>query len=178
MPTGKQTKLKTTTKKGSDTKLENKKRSSKPTASKTSRQNNTIKPKLIFSLDEEGRLLIEKFYKWTKFVGIMNIILGIIYCLTIFVFSIPTVMIGVITILMGSKLTIAADHLRYAKDNKDDDSFQIALEQLSVYFVINGVLFILTLVFVMMLLLLASMFAGIFMEILNELRFFDSSLSA
>ena len=108
----------------------------------------------------------------------MNIILGIIYCLTIFVFSIPTVMIGVITILMGSKLTIAADHLRYAKDNKDDDSFQIALEQLSVYFVINGVLFILTLVFIMMLLLVASMFAGIFMEILNELRFFDSSLSA
>ena len=87
-------------------------------------------------------------------------------------------MIGVITILMGSKLTVASDHLKYATDNKDGDSFKIALEQLSVYFVINGVLFILTLVFIMMLLLVASMFAGIFMEILNELRFFDSSLSA
>ena len=94
MPTEKQTKLKTTTKKGSVNKVRKQKRSPKPTASKTSRQNNTIKPKLIFSLDEKGRLLIERFYKWTKFVGIMNIILGIIYCLTIFIFSIPTVMIG------------------------------------------------------------------------------------
>jgi hypothetical protein len=68
--------------------------------------------------------------------------------------------------------------LRYASDNKDDKSFQIALDQLGRYFVINGALFILTLVFVLILLLMASMFAGIFIEILNEFRFIDSPMNA
>ena len=53
---------------------------------------------LIYTLNSAGQLTLDGLQKWTKFVGIMNIITGIIYCLTIFIFSIPTVIMGVVTI--------------------------------------------------------------------------------
>ena len=64
---------------------------------KTSIENN-----LNYSLDGNGLLTIDKLSKWTKLVGIMNIVLGAIYCLTIFVFAIPTVIIGIINITLGT----------------------------------------------------------------------------
>ena len=178
MPTDKKTKQKTVPKKTTVKKTSSRKTTTKRVPAKNPRKRSTSSFKLALNLDAEGKALIEKLCKWTKFVGIMNIITGVMYCLTIFIFSLPTVAMGIITILMGSKLTIASDHLRYASDNKDDKSFQIALDQLGRYFVINGALFILTLVFVLILLLMASMFAGIFIEILNEFRFIDSPMNA
>ena len=178
MPTNKKTKQKTSSKKTTLKKTTSRKTTAKSVPAKKSRKRSTSNFKLTLSLDSEGRALIEKLYKWTKFVGIMNIVSGAIYCLTIFIFSIPTVVMGIITILMGSKLTISADHLRYAYDNNDNKSFQIALDQLGRYFVINGALFILTLVFILILLLIVSMFAGIFIEIFNDFKFIDSSMNA
>ena len=101
----------------------------------------------------------------------MNIISGIIYCLTIFIFSIPTVIIGVVTIFMGTKLTIAANHLEFALNNSDDKSFQIAIDQFQRYFLINGILFIVTLVFVLFLLVIISLFANVFIEFWNSQNF-------
>ncbi len=126
---------------------------------------------LSFTLNNEGRLIIDRLKKWTRFVGIMNIISGIIYCLTIFIFSIPTVIIGVVTIFMGTKLTIAANHLEFALNNSDDKSFQIAIDQFQRYFLINGILFIVTLVFVLFLLVIISLFANVFIEFWNSQNF-------
>jgi len=93
---------------------------------------------LNYNLDSLGVLTFEKLVKWTKFVGIMNIITGAMYCLTILFFSIPTAIMGVITIVMGTKLTNAASHLQFAAQNKDAVSFTTAMDQLRAYFLING----------------------------------------
>ena len=69
---------------------------------------------LNYTLDSFGMITMERLCKWTKFVGIMNIIIGAIYCLSIIILSIPTVIMGVITIVMGTKLTNASSHLQFA----------------------------------------------------------------
>jgi len=126
---------------------------------------------LSFTLDIEGRLTIDRLKKWTRFVGIMNIVIGIIYCLTIIIFSIPTVLIGVVTIFMGTKLTVAANHLEFALNNSDNKSFQIAIDQFQRYFLINGMLFIVALVFMLFLLIVISLFASVFIEFWNSQNF-------
>ena len=131
----------------------------------------TAEPQFIFSLNAEGRLTIDRLKKWTKFVGIMNIISGILYCLTIFILSIPTVVMGIVTIFMGTKLTIAANHLEYALNNSDNKSFQIAIDQLQRYFFINGGLLIASLVFIVFLLTILSLFASVFIEFWNNQSF-------
>ena len=133
---------------------------------KTSTKNN-----LNYSLDGHGLLTMDKLSKWTKIVGIMNIVLGAIYCLTIFVFAIPTVIIGIINIVLGTKLTVASNHFQFALENKDTKSFGIALDQLRQYFFINGILLIVTVAFIGLLVMLASFFAGFFMDLINESGF-------
>ena len=141
------------------------------TAQKKNISQKTTDPQFIFSLNAEGRLTIARLKKWTKFVGVMNIISGAIYCLTIFILSIPTVIVGVVTIFMGTKLTIAANHLEYAMENSDNKSFQIAIDQLQRYFLINGGLLIASLVFIVFLLTILGLFANVFIEFWNSQSF-------
>ena len=148
-----------------------KKSATSKTLQKKYRSQKTSDPQFIFSLNAEGRITIAKLKKWTKFVGVMNIISGAIYCLTIFILSIPTVIIGVVTIFMGTKLTIAANHLEYAMENSDNKSFQIAIDQLQRYFLINGGLLIASLVFIVFLLTILGLFANIFIEFWNSQSF-------
>ena len=68
-------------------------------------------PKVEFKLDYRGKDILLGLARWSKFVGIINIIFGFIYCLTIFVFSIPTVVMGIFLILLGAKLTSASGNL-------------------------------------------------------------------
>jgi len=131
----------------------------------------SIDQQFIFSLDAEGRSTIVRLKKWTKFVGVMNIISGAVYCLTIFILSIPTVIMGIVTIFMGTKLTIAANHLEYALNNSDNKSFQIAIDQLQRYFLINGGLLIASLVFIVFLLTILGLFANVFIEFWNSQSF-------
>ena len=126
---------------------------------------------LNYNLDSFGSLTLEKLVKWTKFVGIMNIITGAIYCLTLLFFSIPTAIMGVITIVMGTKLTNAASHLQFAAQNKDAVSFATAMDQLRAYFLINGVLFIIFIVFIALGLIFISFFAGSLLDFFNESGF-------
>ena len=126
---------------------------------------------LSFTLDIEGRSTIDRLKKWTRFVGIMNIVIGIIYSFTIIIFSIPTVLIGIVTIFMGTKLTVAANHLEFALNNSDNKSFQIAIDQFQRYFLINGMLFIVALVFMLFLLIVISLFASVFIEFWNSQNF-------
>ena len=131
---------------------------------------------LNYNLDTFGLLTLDKLVKWTKFVGIMNIITGAMYCLTILIFSIPTFIMGVITIIMGTKLTNAASHLQFAVHNKDSISFTTAMDHFRSYFLINGVLLIITISFIALCLIFFSFFFGSIMDILNESGF-DYSLS-
>ena len=71
----------------------------KPSSSKRVAQKSK-ESQLSFTLDIEGRLTIDRLKKWTRFVGIMNIVIGIIYCFTIIIFSIPTVLIGIVTLFI------------------------------------------------------------------------------
>jgi hypothetical protein len=140
---------------------------------------NQITPQnsLNYNLDAFGLLTLEKLIKWTKFVGIMNIITGALYCLTILIFFIPTAIMGVITIFMGTKLTNAANHLQFAVQNKDSISFTTAMDQFRSYFLINGVLLIITIAFLALCLILVNFFFGSIMELFNESGF-DYSISA
>jgi len=159
------------TRKTSARKTITKKSATSKTLQKKDRSQKTSDPQFIFSLNAEGRLTIAKLKKWTKFVGVMNIISGAIYCLTIFILSVPTVIMGVVTIFMGTKLTIAANHLEYAMENSDNKSFQIAIDQLQRYFLINGGLLIASLVFIVFLLTILGLFANIFIEFWNSQSF-------
>ena len=132
---------------------------------------------LKYNLDSFGLLTIEKMYKWTKFVGIMNIITGVIYCLSIVILSIPTVIMGIVTIIMGTKLTTAASHLEFAVQNQDSATFITAIDKLRQYFLINGILLIITIVIIGLILIFMSLFAGYIMDFLNESGF-DYSISA
>ena len=131
---------------------------------------------LNYSLDTFGFMTIERLYKWTKFVGIMNIITGAIYCLSIIILSIPTVIMGIITIIMGTKLTNASKHLQFALQHQDGPSFSTAIDQLRQYFFINGILLLITLVLIGLIILMFSLFAGYIMDFINESGF-DYSIS-
>ena len=127
---------------------------------------------LNYNLDSFGLLTLEKVVKWTKFVGIMNIITGAMYCLLmILFFSIPSAIMGVITIIMGTKLTNAATHMRFAAENKDAVSFTTAMDQLRAYFLINGILLIVFIAFILLVLIFISFFAGSLMDFFNESGF-------
>ena len=127
--------------------------------------------KLNYNLDFLGLITIEKMYKWTKIVGILNIALGAVYCLSILFLSLPTFIMGIITIIMGSKLVTASNHFQYAVQNKDEESFITAVDQLRQYFLINGILLIITFVIIGLLLLFVSFFSGLIMDFLNESGF-------
>jgi uncharacterized membrane protein YesL len=116
-------------------------------------------------------------YKWTKIVGILNIALGAVYCLSILFLSLPTFIMGIITIIMGSKLVTASNHFQYAVQNKDEESFITAVDQLRQYFLINGILLIITFVIIGLLLLFVSFFSGLIMDFLNESGF-DYTISS
>ena len=126
---------------------------------------------LNYNLDSFGLLTLEKLFKWTKFVGIMNIITGVMYCLMILLFSIPSAIMGVITIIMGTKLTNAATHMRFAAENKDAVSFTTAMDQLRAYFLINGILLIVFIAFILLGLIFISFFAGSLLDFFNESGF-------
>ncbi|MDB9722857.1 DUF5362 domain-containing protein [Candidatus Marinimicrobia bacterium] len=133
--------------------------------------------KLNYNLDFLGLITIEKMYKWTKIVGILNIALGAVYCLSILFLSLPTFIMGIITIIMGSKLVTASNHFQYAVQNKDEESFITAVDQLRQYFLINGILLIITFVIIGLLILFVSFFSGLIMDFLNESGF-DYTISS
>ena len=139
---------------------------------KTSAKNN-----LNYNLDNYGLLAMSNLAKWTKIVGILNIISGALYCLTILIFAVPTVVIGIITIVMGTKLTVAANHLEFAIQNKDQESFTIAVDQLRQYFLINGILLIVTVALIGLGIILLIFFAGFFMDLINQSGFDYSMIS-
>ena len=95
-----------------------------------------------FKLSAQDKLSVDSLYKWSKFVSICTIVLGSITSLSIFFLAIPTAIIGIITIVMGVKLNIASNHLRYAIQVNSKESIFIAADHLRQYFTFNGIIII------------------------------------
>ncbi len=116
----------------------------------------------------DNQWLLQKLVTWSKVVAIINIIFGILYCLTIFSLFIPTVVMGVFLILMGTRLNSAAAHLKYGLYEKDSASFGHALKQFRDYMLFNGIFLILIVVMTLIVILIALTAGAAFYEFFEE----------
>ena len=124
-----------------------------------------------FKLNAQDKLSVYGLYKWSKFVSICTIVLGSITSLSIFFLAIPTAIIGIITIVMGVKLNIASNHLRYAIQVNSKESIFIAADHLRQYFTFNGIIIIISMIFFIIIAVIISLFAGAIIEIFNQSGF-------
>ena len=124
-----------------------------------------------FKLSAQDKLSVDSLYKWSKFVSICTIVLGSITSLSIFFLAIPTAIIGIITIVMGVKLNIASNHLRYAIQVSSKESIFIAADHLRQYFTFNGIIIIISMIFFIIIAVIISLFAGAIIEIFNQSGF-------
>ena len=124
-----------------------------------------------FNLSAQDKLSVNSLYKWSKFVSICTIVLGSITSLSIFLLAIPTAIIGIITIVMGVKLNIASNHLRYAIQVNSKESIFIAADHLRQYFTFNGIIIIISMIFFIIIAVIISLFAGAIIEIFNQSGF-------
>lgn len=124
-----------------------------------------------FKLSVQDKLSVDSLYKWSKFVSICTIVLGSITSLSIFFLAIPTAIIGIITIVMGVKLNIASNHLRYAIQVNSKESIFIAADHLRQYFTFNGIIIIISMIFFIIIAVIISLFAGAIIEIFNQSGF-------
>ena len=106
--------------------------------------------------------------KWSKIVGMFHIVLGIIYCLSIFLFMIPTVVIGVFFIILGTRLTNASANLRYSIQDPNEETIILALENLNKYLFFNGIMFIVMFLFVLIIPTVILVFGVALFDILRE----------
>ena len=124
-----------------------------------------------FKLSAQDKLSVDSLYKWSKFVSICTIVLGSITSLSIFFLAIPTAIIGIITIVMGVKLNIASNHLRYAIQVNSKESIFIAVDHLRQYFTFNGIIIIISMIFFIIIAVIIALFAGAIIEIFNQSGF-------
>jgi len=125
-------------------------------------------PKVEFKLDYRGKDILLGLARWSKFVGIINIIFGFIYCLTIFVFSIPTVIMGIFLILLGAKLTSASGNLKFSVMEEESMSFTEALDQLRSYMFLQSTMMIIVGLIIIVVLVIALMFGVAVKEFFYE----------
>ena len=124
-----------------------------------------------FNLSAQDKLSVNSLYKWSKFVSICTIVLGSITSVSIFFLAIPTAIIGIITIVMGVKLNIASNHLRYAIQVNSKESIFIAADHLRQYFTFNEIIIIISMIFFIIIAVIISLFAGAIIEIFNQSGF-------
>ena len=124
-----------------------------------------------FKLTAQDKLSVDSLYKWSKFVSICTIVLGSVTSLSIFFLAIPTAIIGIITIVMGVKLNIASNHLRYAIQVNSKESIFIAADHLRQYFTFNGIIIIISMIFFIIIAVIIALFAGAIIEIFNQSGF-------
>ena len=87
--------------------------------------------------------------KWSKIVGVFHIVLGILYCLSIFLLLIPTVIMGVFFILLGTRLTNASAHLNYCLQEPEEETIIHAFDNMRKYMFLNGIMFIVMFILVL-----------------------------
>ena len=124
-----------------------------------------------FKLSIQDKLSVDSLYRWSKFVSISTIVLGSITFLSIFFLAIPTAIIGIVTIVMGVKLNIASNHLRYAVQVNSKESIFIAADHLRQYFTFNGIIIIISMIFLIITAIIFVLFAGAIIDIFNQSGF-------
>ena len=124
-----------------------------------------------FKLSMHDKLSVDSLYRWSKFVSISTIVLGSITFLSIFFLAIPTAIIGIVTIVMGVKLNIASNHLRYAVQVNSKESIFIAADHLRQYFTFNGIIIIISMIFLIITAIIFVLFAGAIIDIFNQSGF-------
>ena len=124
-----------------------------------------------FKLSMQDKLSVDSLYRWSKFVSISTIVLGSITFLSIFFLAIPTAIIGIVTIVMGVKLNIASNHLRYAVQVNNKESIFIAADHLRQYFTFNGIIIIISMIFLIITAIIFVLFAGAIIDIFNQSGF-------
>jgi len=125
-----------------------------------SQPNQELKIKFEIPLSYKNTETISGLAKWSKIVGIFHIILGIIYCLSIFLLMIPTVVMGIFFIFLGTRLTDASANLDYCIQNPTEETMMSALEYLRKYLFLNGLMFFVMLVF-MIIIIAVLLFFGV-----------------
>ena len=114
------------------------------------------KPKIEIPLSLKNIDVLSGLAKWSKIVGIFHILLGILYCLSIFLLMIPTVILGAFFVVLGTRLTNASVHLKYCLQEPEEDTMVHALDNIRKYLLLNGIMFIVMFVSVYPLLYMIS----------------------
>lgn len=104
---------------------------------------------------------------WMKLVGIVSIIQGVLMCMTL-IYAI----VGWLPIWMGSLVLKSCSALERAQASGDPAALKEALDKLRTYFVIQGVLILVSIAFVVLVLLIfgAAMIAALKNGAFNHLN--------
>lgn len=116
-----------------------------------------------------NQMVLTDLNKWMKFVGTVMLILGILYSLPII-----TLIISWVPILLGIKLRKSAEALTlWQSNNSDINALNTGLGELKTFFLINGVLMIISLGFLVlyMIAIIALLATGTFDEIFSEIQY-------
>ena len=107
--------------------------------------------------------------KWSRVVGVFHIVLGILYCLSIFLLLIPTVIMGVFFILLGTRLTNASAYLNYCLQEPEEETIIHAFDNVRKYMFLNGIMFIVMSVLVLIILAVILVFGIALFDIFSEM---------
>ena len=107
--------------------------------------------------------------KWSKIVGVFHIVLGILYCLTIFLLAIPTVILGAFFILLGTRLTNASAYLKYCLQEPDEETMIHALDNVRKYLFLNGIMVIVMFILVRIIFAVILVFGIALFDIIREM---------
>ena len=131
----------------------------------------TEKTVIEIPLSPKNIQILTGLVKWSKIVGVFNIILGILYCLSIFLFMLPTVLIGIFFVFLGTRLTNASSYLRYCIYEHDGESMMTALDNVKKYLLLNGIMYIIMFIFVVIILAILFLFGIAIFEIFEEISY-------
>tara|TARA_B100001750_G_scaffold193975_1_gene165187 strand:- start:156 stop:596 length:441 start_codon:yes stop_codon:yes gene_type:complete len=107
--------------------------------------------------------------KWSRVVGVFHIVLGILYCLSIFLLLFPTVIMGVFFILLGTRLTNASAYLNYCLQEPEEETIIHAFDNVRKYMFLNGIMFIVMSVLVLIILAVILVFGIALFDIFSEM---------
>ena len=129
---------------------------------------------LNYKLDDEGIFVLEKLAKWNKIIGIIFIVMGVISLLGIFAegsniaLVLFTIVISVLMVYLGTRLTGAANHIRQSINSENAEIFKYGLDNLRQYFMLTGLFYFVGFIF-MLLIMVFGAFFGIGAESLYDI---------
>lgn len=119
---------------------------------------------LRYNLDDDGLFVLEKLAKWNRIIGIIFIVMGVVSLLGIFadgsnfVLVLFTIVISVIMVYLGTRLTGAANHIRQSIYNEDAEFFKYGLDNLRQYFMLTGVFYFVGFIFMILFMIFGAFF--------------------